>query len=189
MLPPLAFSPDELEFVETVGLHFETLGLPRIGGRIFALLILSPRPLLLDEIATTLNISRASVSVNTRAFVANGAIEVRAISGDRRQYYAMRKDVFFTRLPFLRRHLESMRRLFGQAQSAIAQGDDYRRRMSDSPSAPMLVREPPPAWGAPLRALEAPDARVAQGLLFIDFLESQLEAMEATFKQRFGAAR
>jgi DNA-binding transcriptional regulator GbsR (MarR family) len=177
----LSFSPEELEFIEAVGLHFDTLGLPRIGGRIFGLLVISPRPLLLDEIAGTLNISRASVSVNTRVFIANGAMEIRAVPGDRRQYYAMKRDVFFSRLPYIRRHIQSMRELFTQAQAAVAEGERHR-----SPAGVMFVSEPPPIWGGTLRPSDAPSTRVVQGLLFLGFLESQIDTMEAMFKQRFG---
>lgn len=178
---PLTLSPDELEFVEAVGLHFDTLGLPRIGGRIFGLLVISPRPLLLDEIAGTLSISRASVSVNTRVFIANGAMEIRAVPGDRRQYYAMKRDVFFSRLPYIRRHIQSMRELFQQAQGAVEQGERHR-----SPAVPLVLSEPPPTWGGILRPSDAPATRVLQGLLFLGFIEAQLDTMEATFKQRFG---
>ncbi|MSP55494.1 MAG: hypothetical protein EXR69_07825 [Myxococcales bacterium] len=178
---PLSLSPDELELVEAVGLHFDTLGLPRIGGRIFGLLVISPRPLLLDEIAGTLGISRASVSVNTRVFIANGAMEIRAVRGDRRQYYAMKRDVFFSRLPYIRRHIHSMRELFQQAEAAVEQGERHR-----SAAAPLMVAEPPPSWGGTLRPSDAPGARVLQGLLFLGFIEAQLDTMETAFKQRFG---
>ena len=182
MSEPLPVAPEELEFVETFGLHFETLGLPRIGGRIFALMVIAPRPLLLDEIADTLNISRASVSVNTRVFIANGAMEVRAVSGDRRQYYAMRRDVFFTRLPFMRRHLHHMRELMAMASAAVDAGERHR-----NPASGMVAAEPPmPAWGGVLRPSDTPGPRVQQGLLFLDFMDAQLDVVEATFKQRFG---
>ena len=182
MPDPVPFTPVELEFVEAFGLHFDAIGLPRIGGRIFGLLIISPRPLLLDEIAGILGISRASVSINTRLFISNGAMEVRAVSGDRRQYYAMKKDVFFSRLPYLRRHIQGMRDLFQQAEAAVAHGEKHR-------SQPMMVSEPAATWGGVTRPSDVPSTRVIQGLVFLQFIEQQLDELEQRFKANFGDGR
>lgn len=176
------FSSEELEFVETVGLYFDAMGIPRIGGRIFGLLVLSPRPLSLDEIAQILGISRASVSINTRFFISNGSMEIRAVAGDRRQYYAMKKDVFFSRLPFIRSKVHGMRELFQQGLSAITAGERHR----SSPAAPMLVAEPAAVWGGSLRPSDAPARRIEQGLLFLGFVEAELDELERRFKAVFG---
>lgn len=174
------FTAPELEFAESVGLRFDALGLPRIGGRIFGLLVVSPRPLSLDEIASVLNISRASVSINTRLFIANGSMEIRAVPGDRRQYYAMRKDVFFTRLPFIRGAIAGVKALTKEAQVAVADGAKHRAARGERP-----VGEAPAAWGT-LRASDAPGPRLEQALQFFAFVEAQLDEIEARFQATFG---
>lgn len=75
------------QFIEAVGLFFEDAGVPRIGGRLLGLLLLAERPLSLDEIARTLDVSRASVSTNSRLLLYTNMIERISFSGDRRDYY------------------------------------------------------------------------------------------------------
>lgn len=176
------FTAPELEFAESVGLRFDALGLPRIGGRIFGLLIVSPRPLSLDEIASVLGISRASVSINTRLFIANGSMEIRAVPGDRRQYYAMRKDVFYTRLPFIRGAIAGVKALAVEAQAAVQEGQKHRAGNAELAAG----GEPVAAWGT-LRASDAPGPRLDQALLFLAFVEAQLEEIEVRFRATFGA--
>src|SRR5579883_1380571 len=81
--------PESLaRFVEGLGLYFEEFGLPRIGGRLLGLLMVTDRPLALDEIARRLLVSRASVSTNARLVLAARLGERVGIPGDRRDYYA-----------------------------------------------------------------------------------------------------
>lgn len=75
-------------FIERLGLYFEDFGLPRIGGRLLGLLLITDRPLSLEEVASALQISRGSVSTNARLVVAAGLVERVAFPGNRRDYYA-----------------------------------------------------------------------------------------------------
>ncbi len=75
-------------FIERLGLYFEEFGLPRIAGRLFGLLLVADTPLSLDQVATMLHVSRASVSTNARLVVATGLVERVSLPGDRRDYYA-----------------------------------------------------------------------------------------------------
>jgi DNA-binding IclR family transcriptional regulator len=80
-------STEEARFVEDCGLFFERLGLPRIGGRILALLMIADEPMSLEELSTQLKVSKASVSTNTRRFEALGLLDVVTRLGDRRTYF------------------------------------------------------------------------------------------------------
>jgi DNA-binding transcriptional regulator GbsR (MarR family) len=80
-------SPGLQQFVESMGLYFEQYQLPRIGGRMLALLNLADHPLSLDDMAQQLGVSRASVSTNIRLLVAGGMAEQISLPGDRRDYY------------------------------------------------------------------------------------------------------
>jgi DNA-binding transcriptional regulator GbsR (MarR family) len=75
------------EFVERLALAMEADGLPRIAGRVFALLLLSEDVLSLDHIAESIGASKASASVNTRLLEQRGLIERVSLQGDRRDYY------------------------------------------------------------------------------------------------------
>lgn len=77
----------EATFIENQGLFFERFGLPRIGGRILAMLLLAEGPVTLDEVAATLKVSKASASTNLRHFVTVGLVDVVTPLGDRKTYY------------------------------------------------------------------------------------------------------
>jgi len=87
-------------FVEQVGLFSETDGVPRIGGRIFGLLMLSESPLSLDEIAEALGASKGSVSIDARRLQQLGVIERVGKPSDRRDYYQIAPDFFIRLLAF-----------------------------------------------------------------------------------------
>lgn len=84
----LSLTPEDHRFIEALGLHFENrAGFPRIGGRMLGLLMLSPKPLALGNIAELLKVSPASVSTNIRHFHDKGLVEEIGLPGDRRHYY------------------------------------------------------------------------------------------------------
>ncbi|HEY3257398.1 MAG TPA: MarR family transcriptional regulator [Gemmatimonadaceae bacterium] len=82
------------DFVERFAVAKEGDGLPRIAGRIFGLLLTSEHDLSLDEIASELDASKGSASVNTRLLEQTGFIERVSKPGDRRDYYRISSDLF-----------------------------------------------------------------------------------------------
>lgn len=69
-------SIDEAEFVDRMGLFFETIGATRTMGRLYGwLMICEPPQQSLSELATTLSISKASVSTVARQLQEGGMIE------------------------------------------------------------------------------------------------------------------
>jgi len=83
-----------MEFVERMGLALESDGLPRIAGRIFGLLLLSEDCRSLDDLATELGVSKASVSTNARLLEQRGVLERNSRPADRRDYYRVVPDLF-----------------------------------------------------------------------------------------------
>lgn len=77
-----------------MGLLSEADGLPRIAGRIFGYLLITPGECSLDEIAEALGVSRASVSTDARRLAQHGLLERRGRPGDRRDFYAISPDGF-----------------------------------------------------------------------------------------------
>jgi len=104
-------SASELEFVELVGQQVALLGLPGIAGRTLALLLVAPRALALEEIAEILQVSRASVSINTRIGIATGIVDLQILPGDRRKYYRFSERAFENRLERVNRFVASADRL------------------------------------------------------------------------------
>ena len=81
-------------FIEEVGLAAEADGLPRIAGRLFGHLLLSPGPCTLDEIADALDVSKGSVSTDARLLLRHGWLRRTSRVGDRKDYYEMAPDFF-----------------------------------------------------------------------------------------------
>ena len=84
---PAKLSASELDLVDSLARFYEAQGGARIGGRVLGLLMIVDGPLSLDELATILKASRASISTNVRALSSAGMIEHHTFPGDRRDYY------------------------------------------------------------------------------------------------------
>lgn len=82
------------EFIEEVGLTTEGDGLPRIAGRLFGYLLLSPGPRSLDEIAEALAVSKGSASTDARLLQRHGWLRRVSQTGDRKDYYELAPDFF-----------------------------------------------------------------------------------------------
>jgi predicted ArsR family transcriptional regulator len=80
-------------WVEQVGSRFDADGLPRTAGRIAAYLLVSADACSLDDLASTLQLSKASVSTHTRLLERLGTIERVARAGDRRGFYRLPADL------------------------------------------------------------------------------------------------
>jgi DNA-binding MarR family transcriptional regulator len=69
-------SLDEAEFVDRMGLFFETIGAARTMGRLYGwLMICDPPQQSLSELASTLSVSKASVSTVARQLQEGGMVE------------------------------------------------------------------------------------------------------------------
>lgn len=81
----------EQHFIEEVGLMFETLGMPRMAGRIFGWLLIAEPPYQSPgELADMLQASKGSISTMTRLLTQLSLIERVALPGQRRDYYCIK---------------------------------------------------------------------------------------------------
>ncbi|MCK9409578.1 MAG: MarR family transcriptional regulator [Bacteroidetes bacterium] len=86
-----SINDEVLHFAEDMGVVMEHSGIPRIAGKIYALLLIIPRSQLsADEIANTLKASRASISTMTRVLLQADLIDKVGVTGDRRTYYRIK---------------------------------------------------------------------------------------------------
>lgn len=82
-------------FIETVGLSFESMGLPRMAGRIFGWLLLSDPPHQSPgQLAEVLQASKGSISTMTRLLVQIGLIERISLPGQRRDYFRIKLNAW-----------------------------------------------------------------------------------------------
>ena len=114
-------------FVEDTALVMEERGLPRIAGRIFALLLVTPGDLSLDELAQRLGVSRASISTDARRLQQVGVIERVGRPGDRKDYYRIAGD----------HHVRGLE----HALEGIARMERILERTIDAPGTHPIVQE------------------------------------------------
>ncbi|HEY0971020.1 MAG TPA: MarR family transcriptional regulator [Gemmatimonadales bacterium] len=97
------------DFIERMGLFWESEGLPRIAGRLFGFLFLQSEECSLDEMAAALGVSKASVSTDIRRLEQMGFVERVSRPGDRRDYYAIARGVTTNMIALRRAKIERFR--------------------------------------------------------------------------------
>ena len=84
------------QFIEDVGLLFESLGLPRMSGRVLGWLLISDPPQQsMPELGEALTASKASISNSVRLLLQVGFIERMSLPGHRRDYFRIKPDAWF----------------------------------------------------------------------------------------------
>ena len=120
------------DFVERLGLVTQADGLPRIAGRIMGLMVIHGGPFSFTDLAEKLQISRASVSTNTRLLESLGVIERTTIPGERQDYFKIRPHPYS---PLMQGYVERMRRardMVGGTQNELpAEFDDAHERLQE----------------------------------------------------------
>jgi hypothetical protein len=123
------FSPALGRFVENVGTYLESQGVPRIGGRILGLLLVTQQPLTAEEIARALRVSRGSVSTNIRLLVVGGLIEKASLPGSRATYHVFSDTAWERRSLAILQTVASFRRIAEQGLTSIPPGHPARSRL------------------------------------------------------------
>jgi DNA-binding transcriptional regulator GbsR (MarR family) len=107
-------------FVEEMGLHFEYGGIPRMAGRIFGhLLVCDPPEQSAEEVARSIQASRASVSTMTRLLIQTGLVERQVFPGKRHDLFRIHSEAFRTQLLERVRLLALFRQLLERGLSAM----------------------------------------------------------------------
>jgi DNA-binding transcriptional regulator GbsR (MarR family) len=90
---PISLRDAERNFIEEVGVLFESTGLPRMAGRLFGWLLIADPPYQSpSEIAEVLMASKGSVSATVRLLTQIGMIERYVIPGERHDHFRLRED-------------------------------------------------------------------------------------------------
>jgi len=119
------------DFVEKMGLMFEHAGSTRTHGRLMALLLVSDKPLSLNEMADLLRVSKASLSTNARAAVQIGMARRVSLPGDRRDYYEMTPGSFENMVAHRVQALDAFIHLTDEGLGAIEAGNSTARARLD----------------------------------------------------------
>jgi DNA-binding transcriptional regulator GbsR (MarR family) len=125
-------TPELSKFIEGMGMYFENSGVPRIGGRILALLMIAHEPLSADDIGSILKVSRASISTNMRILTAGGLAEKVSIPGNRTTFFEYPATAF-EQMVVARVHTSMIfRKLVDQGLAALTTEDFARHRLENA---------------------------------------------------------
>jgi DNA-binding transcriptional regulator GbsR (MarR family) len=109
------------ELMERMARIFEESGTSPLVGRIYALLICSPEPISLQEIAERLGVTKAAVSIQVRTLETHGHCLKLARGNDRKHYYCIPDE-----------HLQiSMRMVMERMNSELKWIEDTLRKLPD----------------------------------------------------------
>lgn len=128
--PHRPLEPGILGFVERMALTWENDGLPRIAGRIFGLLLVTPGSCSLDDLALSLGVSKGSVSTDARRLEQLGFLERTSRPGDRRDYYRVSDDLVVRSLEIRLERIRKVRGLLAEAPR-LAAGPEVAARLDD----------------------------------------------------------
>ncbi|MCW5851616.1 MAG: ArsR family transcriptional regulator [Anaerolineae bacterium] len=130
--PPQAevrLSPEMVRFVESMGLFYESYSVPRIGGRILGLLLLVSEPLTAEQIATTLRISRGSVSTNLRTLGMLNLVDQTTFPGDRRDFFVFSPSAWDRATQARIQGMQGLQAIAHQGLAALPTDDPARRNV------------------------------------------------------------
>jgi DNA-binding transcriptional regulator GbsR (MarR family) len=86
----------ELKFAEAMGAFFESGGMPRMAGRVWATLLVTDCPYMsAAELQEAVPASAGSISSATRLLISFGLIERVPMPGERRDYFAPREGAVY----------------------------------------------------------------------------------------------
>ena len=125
-------SPELAHFIESMGMYFESYGIPRIGGRILGLLLVAHEPLSAERIASILKVSRASLSTNFRVLLTSGLAEKVTFPGDRSTYFVFPESGLEKTLLVEIQGINTMKKLIQQGLDALPSDDSARSRMQET---------------------------------------------------------
>lgn len=116
------------EFIDTSGEMAERYGLTRSAGLLKGLLLLSNKPLSLDDMVERLEVSKASVSTNIRILERWKVVRRVFNRGDRKNYYELRGDLWEIETEILKTivkdELEKFNNKLESWKSDLAQADE-----------------------------------------------------------------
>ena len=121
-------SEAKLQFINSWGAFGTQWGINRTMAQIYALLLVSAKPLTQDNIMEELAISRGNVNMNIRELIGWGIVEKVIISGERKEHFVAEKDIWKASTQILKerkkRELDPMLKMLEQLETVIGDKND-----------------------------------------------------------------
>lgn len=117
-----------VDFIEKIGLISQAEGLPRIAGRVFGLLIFDGDAISFGDLATKLQVSRASISTSIRILEERGLVKRTTRPGERQDYFQLAPNPYATMLEGIQKRNEAITQDIAETiQSLPADADAVAR--------------------------------------------------------------
>ena len=121
-------SEAKLQFINSWGAFGTQWGINRTMAQIYALLLVSAKPLTQDNIMDELAISRGNVNMNIRELIGWGIVEKIIISGERKEHFVAEKDIWKASTQILKerkkRELDPMLKMLEQLEAVEGDKND-----------------------------------------------------------------
>lgn len=90
----MKLTEQQQKFIHTWGTLGSNWGINKTMAQLHALLLISEKPLSTEDMMDILQISRGNTNMNVRALVEWGLANKEMISGDRKDFYSAKKDIW-----------------------------------------------------------------------------------------------
>lgn len=97
------------DFIEKTGLVTQAEGLPRIAGRVLGMLIYDGKVVSFGDLATKLQVSRASISTSIRILEERGLVRRVTKPGERQDFFQLAPNPYATMLHGIQKRNQSIK--------------------------------------------------------------------------------
>jgi len=118
------------DFIEKTGLATQAEGLPRIAGRVFGMLVYDGDMVSFGDLATKLQVSRASISTSIRILEERGLVRRVTKPGERQDFFQLAPNPYATMLEGIQKRNRSIQADITETIKSLPAGADAIARLS-----------------------------------------------------------
>jgi DNA-binding transcriptional regulator GbsR (MarR family) len=118
------------DFIEKTGLVSQAEGLPRIAGRVFGMLIYDGDVVSFGDLATKLQVSRASISTSIRILEERSLVKRVTKPGERQDFFQLAPNPYATMLSSIRKRNQSIKAEIAQTIESLPDDADAVERLT-----------------------------------------------------------
>jgi DNA-binding MarR family transcriptional regulator len=119
-----------VDFIEKTGLVTQAEGLPRIAGRVFGMLIYDGEVVSFSDLATKLQVSRASISTSIRILEERGLVKRVTKPGQRQDFFQLAPNPYATMLEGIQNRNQSIKADIAQTIESLPADADAVGRLT-----------------------------------------------------------
>lgn len=124
------FDTVRTDFIEKTGLVAQSDGLPRIAGRVFGMLIYDGDVVSFGDLATKLQVSRASISTSIRILEEQGLVKRMAKPDERGDFFQLAPNPYATMLEGIQKRNRVIQEEIAQTIQSLPEGADAIGRLT-----------------------------------------------------------